>query len=63
MTDEAALTFAKEFYTRMSSGLPIGESVAQARLQVRAKHPNDPTWLAYCCFADPLARIKAPASR
>jgi hypothetical protein len=58
VTDQAALVFAQTFYTLMSEGLPIGEVVLQARHRVRERYPNDPTWLAYCCFADPMARIE-----
>jgi hypothetical protein len=61
VTDRAALAFAGAFYAQMSGGQPIGESVLRARQQVRESYPNDPTWLAYCCFADPLARIEPPA--
>jgi CHAT domain/Sigma-70, region 4 len=57
VTDQAAVTFAGAFYEQMSGGQPIGESMLRARQQVRERYPNDPTWLAYCCFADPLARI------
>jgi serine/threonine-protein kinase len=57
VTDQAALAFARAFYRLLGAGLPIGEAVAQARLLVRDGHPNDPTWLAYCCFADPTARL------
>src|SRR4051794_24138983 len=56
-TDRAALTFASEFYGCLVRGLPIGEAVAQARRAVRERHPGDPTWLAYRCFADPGARV------
>jgi hypothetical protein len=57
VTDEAALAFTREFYKAMSAGMAIGEAVLQARLDVHRLYPNDPTWLAYCCFADPMAKI------
>jgi hypothetical protein len=57
VNDRAALAFAHAFYELMSEGLPIGEVMLRARQQVRKLHPNDPTWLAYCCFADPMARL------
>jgi len=63
VTDRAALAFAGAFYEQMSGGQPIGESMLRARQQVRERYPNDPTWLAYCCFADPLARIELPAQK
>lgn len=58
VTDEAALAFAGAFYQAMSAGTPIGEAVRRARLLVNLRYPNDPTWMAYCCFADPMARIR-----
>jgi hypothetical protein len=58
VTDEAALAFARAFYHAMSHEMPIGEAMLQARLAVHRLYPNDPTWIAYCCFADPMARIQ-----
>jgi predicted component of type VI protein secretion system len=58
VTDQAAFAFAQVFYELMSQGLPIGEVMLTARHRVRVRFPNDPTWLAYCCFADPWARIE-----
>ncbi len=57
VTDQAAFVFAQAFYELMSQGLPIGEVMLAARHRVRLRFPNDPTWLAYCCFADPWARV------
>ena len=53
--DEAAFDFAKEVYTRLLKGTPIGLAVRDARIAIRS--PGDPTWLAYTVFADPLATI------
>jgi hypothetical protein len=61
VTDPGALAFAEAFYRHLFAGSLIGEAVRQARLVVRARLPGDPTWLAYCCFADPLAAVEAPA--
>jgi RNA polymerase sigma factor (TIGR02999 family) len=58
VTDTAALAFAKAFYSKMCQGLPIGQAMLAARRCVRDRYPNDPTWLAYCCFADPMARVE-----
>jgi RNA polymerase sigma factor (TIGR02999 family) len=58
VTDTAALAFAKAFYREMCQGLPIGQAMLSARRCVRDRYPNDPTWLAYCCFADPMARVE-----
>jgi DNA-directed RNA polymerase specialized sigma24 family protein len=57
VTDRAAAGFAQAFYEWMRQGLPIGEAMRRARQRVRERYPNDPTWLAYCCFADPMARL------
>jgi hypothetical protein len=61
VTDQAALHFAEAFYRFLSGGAPIGEALTQARQVVRQRFPSDPTWLAYRCFADPLARLGKPA--
>ena len=57
MTDQAARAFAEAFYGALLRGETIGEAVAEARQVVRQRYPDDPTWLAYRCFADPLARL------
>jgi len=57
--DESAVAFATAFYARLSKGFPIGEALQQSRQVVRKQFPNDPTWLAYCCFANPLAKTVA----
>ena len=61
MTDKAALAFAQAFYEGLAQGFPLGKATLQARLRVRERHPNDPSWLAYSCFADPMARIGSAA--
>jgi CHAT domain-containing protein len=58
VTDTAALTFARAFYGALMRGCAIGEAMAEARQVVRQGHPGDPTWLAYCCFADPMAHFE-----
>ncbi len=58
VTDRAAVAFACAFYERIAERRPIGEAVQLSRQQVRKQFPNDPTWLAYCCFADPMAQIE-----
>jgi tRNA A-37 threonylcarbamoyl transferase component Bud32 len=63
VTDRAASVFAQAFYRSMFEGRSIGEAMLRARQQVRESHPNDPTWLAYCCFADPLARVELAARK
>ncbi|MCP4548494.1 MAG: NACHT domain-containing protein [bacterium] len=54
-TDDAALEFAKGFYSSFLRGTPIGEAVRVSRLTVREKYPGDPSWLAFAVFAHPLA--------
>jgi CHAT domain-containing protein len=58
VSDEAALAFARAFYTAMSAGAPIGEAMLRARAAARELYPNDPTWMAYCCYADPMAKVR-----
>jgi hypothetical protein len=64
LTDRAALAFAQAFYGQMCQGMPIDQAVIAARQQVRERYPNHHTWLAYCCFAHPMAQVEpALASR
>ncbi|MFX0113993.1 MAG: CHAT domain-containing protein [Candidatus Hodarchaeota archaeon] len=43
ITDEAAITFASEFYAALVSGYPVDTSVAEARKAIFAQ-PNDLEW-------------------
>jgi serine/threonine protein kinase len=61
VSDRAALAFARAFYEQLARKCPLGEAVRLARLHVREQYPGDPTWLAYCCFADPMAQVEARA--
>lgn len=54
--DEAASQFAQAFYNQLLTGKPIGQAVRAARLAIRPL--NNPTWLAYTVFADPLAAVQ-----
>ncbi len=58
--DKPAYDFAKEFYSRLLTGQPIGRAVQEARTAI--KPAGDPTWLAYTVFADPLATVRADTS-
>ena len=60
VTDRAASSFARSFYESLARGLPLGEAARLARIRVREQYPDDPTWLAYCCYADPMARVENP---
>jgi CHAT domain-containing protein len=63
VSDRAALAFAGAFYEQLTRRCPLGEAVRLARLRVREQYPGDPTWLAYRCFADPMAQVEARATR
>jgi len=55
--DQAALDFARAFYTRLlEEKQTIGEAVQAARLAIRAL--GDSNWLAYTVFAHPLATVQ-----
>jgi CHAT domain-containing protein len=58
VTDQAALAFARVFYELLSQRYTIGEAVRFARRRIHEQFPNDPTWLAYRCFADPMAHVE-----
>lgn len=61
--DAPACDFACAFYERfLGDGLPIGEAVRRARLEIRESFPGNPAWLAYTVFAHPEASNAEPVS-
>jgi CHAT domain-containing protein/tetratricopeptide (TPR) repeat protein len=63
VSDGAALAFATSFYEAVQEGhCGIGEAVRRARRAVRERFPGDTTWLAYTCFASPLAPLRLPGA-
>jgi CHAT domain-containing protein len=63
--DEAALTFAREFYKEMFAGVRFADAVRRARTAVHEGHPGVNTWGAYQCYGDPsyrLVRTELPTS-
>jgi CHAT domain-containing protein len=55
--DDAAHKFSVSFYEQVLAGATIGRAVREARQA--ARQLNNPSWLAYTVFADPLATVKA----
>ena len=54
--DQAVCQFAQAFYNHLLAGETIGQAAREARVAIRRL--NDPTWLAYTVFADPLAMVQ-----
>jgi hypothetical protein len=57
VTDQVAVEVARAFYQQLVKGVPIAGALRAARDKARARFPQDPTWLAYTCFADPNASV------
>ncbi len=52
--DKAGMEFAREFYLRLMSGEPVGESVRQARFRLVKEHGLDTfAWANYLVYGDP----------
>jgi hypothetical protein len=61
VTDPLAHEFVIALYNELAAGKTVGEAVLAGRLKAReAGDPGDPTWLAYCVYAHPNARIELP---
>ncbi len=56
--DEAALTFARTFYTELFAGRPFRAAVKAARRETHERHPDRNTWGAYQCYGDPGWRLE-----
>jgi len=54
--DMPACNFTSELYDSLLAGVPVGKAVQEARQAIRSA--EDPTWLAYTVFADPMAVVK-----
>ncbi len=55
--DDAANTFATEFYERMLAGDAFGDAVLSARRACIQRHPHSNTFGAYQCYGDPGFRL------
>jgi hypothetical protein len=61
--DDAATTFATEFYEAMFGGQRFGEAILDARRKTFDRHRGTNTWGTYLCYGDPDYRLTdAPAS-
>lgn len=51
--DDAALCFARSFYTELLAGQPFGRALKQARQKTWEEFPSSNTWGAYQAYGDP----------
>lgn len=67
--DPVSLTFAKEFYTQLISGKPVGECVRSGRLKLIKEYGIiSMHWLSYLLYGDPTfvlfkAKVSLPAGK
>ncbi|MDO8933154.1 MAG: CHAT domain-containing protein, partial [Rhodocyclaceae bacterium] len=55
--DQAADTFARQFYAAMLAGEHFGDALRQARAETAARHPASNTWGAYQAYGDERYRF------
>lgn len=60
VNDDAACTFASDFFGRMADGAPFGEALFDARKATHQEHPETNTWGAYQAYGDPGYRLTPP---
>ncbi len=51
--DEPGGQFAHEFYDLLSTGMPVGKAVREARRNLMEKHGPDTCWASYILYGDP----------
>jgi CHAT domain-containing protein len=56
VADIFALPFAEAFYLELLAGKTVGEAVQAGRQAI--KQTGNPTWLAYCLYGHPKARLR-----
>ncbi|MCK5559307.1 MAG: CHAT domain-containing protein, partial [Thermoplasmata archaeon] len=57
MPDVSAGLLASKFYEYFLNGESVGESLRKARLDFRAKRPEDVNWMAFILYGDPTLRL------
>jgi len=60
VNDEAALEFARVFYSQMNEGNTFGKAVKEARKAIFDKFSETNTWGAYQAYGDPYYRFRKP---
>lgn len=58
VADPLAAEFAVTFYKAFRQGKDLGQAVHLARQQIRQKHPDNSTWLAYYLYGNPRCKLK-----
>lgn len=57
INDDAALEFARVFYSYLFDGETFGNAVLQARKSIYEKFPGTNAWGAYQCYGDPYYQL------
>jgi CHAT domain-containing protein len=57
VSDDLATEFTRAFYTALTEDKTLGEALHAARLHIREKEPDNPTWLAYSLYGDPNGKV------
>ena len=58
VNDRLAAQFAAVFYEKLFGGAALGHAFAAARAAIRNAAPNNPTWLAYVLYGEPLSLLQ-----
>lgn len=61
VNDRLAAQFAAEFYTQLFGGATLGDAFTTARTAIRTAAPDNPTWLAYVLYGEPLSHLQHSA--
>jgi hypothetical protein len=62
VSDRHAAVVSEEFYRLATTGIPIAESLRQARCHCRRLAPDSPSWLCFVLYGNPTERL-LPAAR
>ena len=58
VNDRLAAQFAAVFYEKLFGGAALGDAFTAARTAIRDAAPNNPTWLAYVLYGEPLSLLQ-----
>lgn len=62
ISDRHAALVSQEFYRLATTGLPIAESLRQARIHCRRIAPNSSAWLSFVLYGNPTEHLLPTAS-